>query len=148
MKMPLKIDERNLSVWRRVLSVLHSFTVLALAAMFLYRHNVLGQRFEEIWDIGCLMILNWLFLIVAVLYFGGVNFERIRIKWLAAGYVAFLVIMFLFMSFVETVLEGAPFDFYSIAGRMPVVAIVCGVIVLIFALFAVMGKRKMDRALE
>ena len=148
MKMQLKIDERNLSVWRRVLSVLHSFTALALVVMFLYRHYISGQSFEDIWDIGCLMILNGLFLSVGVLYLGGVNFEKIRIKWLAVGYLVFLVIMFLFMSFIDTFVEGTTFDFYSIADRMPIIAIVSGVIMLVFVFFAVMGKQKIDKDLE
>ncbi len=148
MKVPFRIDERSLGIWHRIQSILHSFTVLALVVMFFYRHNISGQTFEEIWDIGGLMMLNGLFLFTAVLYFGGVSFKRIKIKWVAAAYVVFLVVMFLFISLVETVLKGAPFDFYSIAGRMPVVAVVCGVIVLVFVLFAFMGKRKAARDLE
>ncbi len=148
MKMLLKLDERNLDIWRRVQSVLHAITVTSLAAMFFYRVNVSGQTFEENWDIGCLMMLNGLFLVAAVLYFGGVNFGRIRIKWVVAVYLIYLVVMFLFMSFVETVIEGAPFDFYSIAGRMPVIAVVCGVIVSVFVFFGYMGNRRAAKDLE
>lgn len=148
MKIPFKLDERNLDIWRRILSVLHAFTVAALTVMFFYRLNVSGQTFEENWDIGCLMMLNGLFLIAAVLYFGGVNFERIRIKWVVAVYLIYLVVMFLFMSFVETIVYDAPFDFYLIASRMPIIAIACAVVVSVFAFLGYMGRRKVAKDLE
>jgi len=147
-KAPFNLDERNVKTIHRIQSILYNITALTLVVIFVYRHNVLGQAFEEIWDIGILMVLNGFFMLGAVLYFGGITFQKFKLKYIVTAYIVFVLLVFIFKSFVITVLNDRPFSFSEIMGDMYIIYIICGLITAFFTLFWYLGKRKVDKELE
>jgi hypothetical protein len=144
----LRMDERNVRIARQVQSVLHTFTSLILVAMFVYRHNVMGQAFEEIWDIGLLMVLNGFFMCCALLFFGGIPFAKFKLKFIVLGYLVFVLLVFLFKCVVQFLQNEQPFSLSAVLADMPVIVIICGLIAGIFMLFAYLGKHRVDRDLD
>jgi hypothetical protein len=144
----LKMDERNVRIVKQVQSVMHTLTSLVLVVIFFYRHNVMEQAFAEICDIGLLMILNGLFFCGALLYFGGIPFDRFKIKFIITGYIVFVLLVFVFKCFAQFIQHEQSFSIKAVLAAMPVIMIICGIVASIFILFAYLGKRKTDKELE
>ncbi len=148
MKNPFKLDERNVRTVHIVQSLMHSVTTLMLVVIFFCRHNVSGQAFEEIWDIGLLMMVNGFVVLGAFLYYGGIPFDKIQLKLIVIAYIGFVLVMFIFKCLVQFVQKNHPFSFNAVFDDMPVIMIICGLFTGVFFLFAYFGQRKIDIDLE
>ena len=70
-KKTIPLDERELNVYSRFISVLYFITLAALIGMQLYRQFVLGQPSEQWDDIALLITFNVLLLMGGGLFLSG-----------------------------------------------------------------------------
>ena len=145
----LKPDERNIEIIHRVLSLAQTVTTVLLIAMLVRRLHILGQPFDENWDIGSLVLLNGAFLITGILYLGGINWPKISLKGIAAVYVTFTLAVLLFKLVMDVVIQGRAFSIPGLLSReMLVVAVICAVITALFATVAYLGQRRIEKEFE
>jgi len=144
----MNMDERNVQVAGRVIAIMYLITILALNAAVIYRQIVLGQDFHDMEDIASILTFNSLFLISALLYFGAVTIRNLKISTLLMGYVGFVVLGSLFTYVKYNVFGDANLSLAQLLDKLFIIASICGLIVIFFTLFSILGKRRIDKALD
>lgn len=147
-KTRFKVDERGKEVVRRVCSVMYGLTLVALIGTLLFRQFVLNQPVSQFEDIAIIVTANVLVLIVAVLFLGGIIFQKIRIRYVMAGYLLYVVVGFSFTFVKYRVLATPPLSMSETFGKLSTVIVICGLITALFVLFAYVGRRRVERELE
>ena len=88
----LNMDERTMQVAYRIMSIMYILTIMALQGIVIYRQFALGQSIRDFEDIAIVMTVNSLFLISALLYFGAIPVQKLKIKTILAFYAAIIVL--------------------------------------------------------
>lgn len=146
-KSPLRLDERNLRVIHVVSCTMYLLTLLALVAAIAYRQFVLRQVSAQFEDLAVILTANVLVLIGAVVYFGGITVGRVRPLLMVGVYLGFVLSGFLFTLLKYALLER-PLNLGQALSKLWLIAVICGVLVLGFTLFAYLGNRRMEKKLE
>ena len=148
-KKPFNFDEREVFSFLKICTVMYLFTIFALMVIQSYRQFVLHQP-QEAWnDIALLMTLNILVLLGAVLYLTGViNPQKIKLRYLLAGYALFVLIGLLFTIFKYTILLGQTIGPAQVWDYLSTVIIISGLIVLALAVLAYLGNRRIDKQIS
>ena len=133
-------DERTVSIIQKACTVLYFLTITALGIDLVVREFVLGLPVSGYDDLAMIFTANVLLFIGAVLYWGGVTVPRIRAAWLAAIYVAWVVVGTAFTAF-----KYGTTSFGGILGHLKIVASILGIMVAAYALLAYAGNRKTER---
>ena len=81
-KNPLNVDERGKEVVLKVCSTMYVLTVMALIGTMFVRQFVLGQPVRQFEDIAIIVTTNFLVLMVAVLYLGGIVFQKFKLRYI------------------------------------------------------------------
>lgn len=135
----LQVDERSAMVFRKICTRMYLLTILALWLDVLYRLFRLDQPVTDFIDIAVLLIVNVVFAIGAILYFGGVTIPRFRASFVAIFY-------------VFSVIAGTAFwlakDTTEFVAKLIIVAAISGILILLYLLAAYLGTRTVDRELE
>ena len=142
-------DEREFNTFRSLCTVMYLLTIFALIVIQLYRQFVLHQP-QEAWnDIAMLLTADILVLLGAVLYLtGAVNPRKIKLRYLLVGYAIFVLVGFLFTIFKYRVLLGQPVGLLQIWDYLSTVVIISGLIVLVLAIFAYLGSRRIEEQIS
>lgn len=144
----LNMDERNRQVAHRIMSIMYLLTILALQGIVLYRQFALGQELKDFEDISIVMVVNTLFLVSALLYFGAIPVRKLKIKSILLIYLLLVILGSLFTYLKYKVFGGSGLTFRELFDKLIIVYAVTGLILLFFILFSILGKRKMERELE
>jgi hypothetical protein len=136
----LQIDERNVTITRKICTRLYLLTVAALWLDVCWRQFFAGQPLGEFIDLAVLMTVNVVLFIGAILFYGGVTMPRIRISAIAVFYLV-------------CVATGAAFTVYKyrhssigeIVSNILLIAAISGLFVLLYAVLAYLGAKKTDR---
>ena len=144
----LNMDERNRQIAQRIMSIMYLLTILAMQGIVLYRQFALGQELHEFEDIAIIMTVNTLFLVSALLYFGAIPVQKLKVKSILLIYLLLLVLGSLFTIVKYNVFGGEALSISQLVAKLIVVYAVTGIIMLFFILFSILGKRKMERELE
>lgn len=144
----LNFDERNVNTTCRICAIMYGITWMMLAGVLLYRQFVLGQPVSAFQDIAIIFTFNVIVAFSAVLYFGGITFPRIKPLYLVGIYVGFVLIGVLFTLFKYAVLLDRPVGMEGMRYILLTVSPICGAFVAVYALFAYLGTRKIDREIE
>jgi hypothetical protein len=142
-------DERESNVFRSLSTVMYLITIFALGAIQLYRQFVLHQP-QEAWnDIAMLFTVNVLVLLGLTLYLiGAVDLGKIKLRYILAGYVIFVLIGFLFTMFKYAVLLGQEITLAQAWDNLSTVVIISGILGLIMGLLAYLGNRRIDQQIS
>lgn len=144
----LNMDERNRQIAQRIMSIMYLLTILAMQGIVLYRQFALGQELSEFEDIAAIMTVNTLFLVSALLYFGAIPIQKLKVKSILLVYLLLVVLGSLF-TIVKYRLSGSEaLSFSQIFQKLIIVYALTGIILLFFILFSILGKRKMEREME
>jgi len=144
----LNMDERSKLVAYKVISVMYFLTIMAIQGIVIYRQFALGQEIRDFEDIAVILTVNSLFLISALLYFGAIPIQKLKLKSILLIYLAIIVLGSLF-TFLKYNVFGSPgLSFAQLMDKLIITFAVSGLILLFFILFSVLGKRKMDRELQ
>jgi hypothetical protein len=127
---------------------MYGITLLLLLCTLLYRQFVLDQPTKEFRDLANIFTFNVIFLFGALFYFGGFPFKRIRPLALVAIYVGFVILGFLFTIFKYTILLDRHLGMDGMLGILRIVSTICGAFVVVYAILAYAGKRKIDKEIE
>ena len=142
------MDERNRQIAFRIMSIMYLLTILAMQAIVLYRQFALGQELHEFEDIAIIMTVNTLFLVSALLYFGAIPVQKLKVKSILLVYVLLIVLGSLFTFVKYKVFGVADLSYNQLFDKLIIVYAVTGIIMLFFILFSILGKRKMERDLK
>lgn len=144
----LNMDERSRQIAYRIMAIMYLLTIFSLQASVLYRQFALNQELNEFEDINIIMTVNTLFLVSALLYYGAIPVQKLKVKNILLIYLLLVVLGSLFTIVKYNIVGGAALNFTQLFDKLIIVYAVTGLIMLFFIIFSILGKRKMERDLE
>jgi len=142
------MDERSKLIAYKVISIMYFITLLSMVGVVLYRQFALGQDIHEFEDIGFILTFNSLFLISALLYYGAIPVQKIRIKFILMGYGAIIVLGSLFTYAKYNIFQKPGLSLTQLLDKLLIIFLISGIIVIFFVIFSFLGKRKIEKELE
>jgi hypothetical protein len=142
------MDERNKLIAYRVMSIMYLLTIMSLQGIIIYRQFALGQSIHDFEDIAIVMTVNSLFLVTALLYFGAIPVQKVKIKSVLAAYVAIVVLGAVFVYVKYNVFQSPGLSMGELFHKMLIISAVSGLIVLFYVVFLLLGKKRMNKELE
>ena len=144
----MNMDERNKLIGLKITSIMYFLTIIALQGVVMYRQFAFGQSIYEFEDFAIILTVNSLFLISALLYFGAIPLQKIKIKIILSFYAAIVILGSLFTYVKYNVFQGADLSFSQLFDKFLIIIAISGIIVFFFVLFSILGKRKLDKEIE
>jgi hypothetical protein len=144
----LHMDERNKLIAYRVMSVMYVLTILSLQGIVIYRQFALGQSIHDFEDIAIVMTVNSLFLVTALLYFGAIPVQKVKIKSVLAAYAVLVVLGAVFVYVKYNLVQSPGLSMGELVHKMLIISAVSGLIVLFYVVFLLLGKKRMNKELE
>ena len=144
----LNMDERNKLIALKITAIMYFLTIIALQGVVMYRQFALGQSIYDFEDFAIILTVNSLFLISALLYFGAIPLQKIKIKIILSFYAAIVILGSLFTYIKYNVFQGADLSFSQLFDKFLIIIAISGIIVFFFVLFSILGKRKLDKEIE
>lgn len=145
----LKLDERDLVVFRKVCTVLYLITLYSMIGVLLYRQFVLHQPNSEWNDIAILVTINVFAFLGALLFIGGgVRLQNIKVRHLVFGFAGFVAIGFAFTLFKYGVLLGQELKLGEVWGYLYLIVRISALIALGLGVLAYLGNRRIERQIE
>lgn len=142
------MDERSKLIAYKVIAIMYFLTIIAMQAVSIYRQFALGQEIRDFEDFAIILTVNSLFLITALLYFGAIPVQKIKIKSILLFYALIIVFGTIFTYLKYNVFQSPGLSAKELFDKLIIVFAVSGLIVLFFALFSYLGKRKMEKEIE
>ncbi len=144
----LNMDERSKQIAYKVIAVMYFLTIIAMQGVVIYRQFALGQSISDFEDIGIISTINSLFLITALLYFGAIPIQKLKIKSILLGYAAIVVLGSLFIYAKYNIFQSPGLSFQQLFNKLIIIFSISGLIVLFYVIFFLLGKRKLEKKLE
>ena len=142
-------DERELNTFRKVCTTMYLITLFALMGIVSYRQFVLEQPHQQWNDIAMLMTINVIVVLGSFLYLtGSINPVKIKIRYLIAGYVSFVLLGFAFTIFKYAILEGLNVDLAFAFDNLITILVISGLLVLAWGLLAFFGNRRLENKIK
>ncbi len=142
------MDERNKQIAYKVISIMYFLTILAIIGIVMYRQFVLGQEISDFEDIAVIMTVNSLFLISALLYFGAIPVQKLKIKHMLLGYAVIVVLGSMFTYAKYNIFRSPGLSMEQLFDKLIIIISVTGIIVVFFVILSILGKRKLEKELE
>jgi len=124
---------------------MYFINILVLSIILVYRQFVLHQNIDEFTDIANLLVFNVAVAISAILYLGGITFPKIRLRTVFLIYGIFVIVGFLFTLIKYNVLLDQPLSVNAALEKLFIVIVICGLFILVYALFAYFGYRNIEK---
>lgn len=144
----LNMDERSKQIAYKVIAVMYFLTIIAMQGIVIYRQFGLGQSIYDFEDIAIIMTINSLFLISALLYFGAIPIQRLKIKSILLVYAVIIVLGSLFTYAKYNIFQSPGLSLEQLFDKLIIIFSVSGIIVIFFVIFSILGKRRLDKELE
>lgn len=143
-----KMDERNKQIALKVIAVMYFLTIIAMQLIVIYRQLALGQSINDFEDMAIIMTVNSLFLISALLYFGAVPIQKIKIKNILMAYAIIIVLGSAFTYAKYNIFQSSGLSLSQLFDKLIIIFSISGLIVLFFVIFSLLGKRRLEKELE
>ena len=147
-KFLLKMDERNKLIAGKVIAIMYFLTILAMQGVIMYKQFALGQSIRDFEGFAVIYLVNVLFLLSALLYFGAIPIQKLSIKAILLIYAAIVVLGSLFTFLKYNVFQKAGLSFVELMDKILIVMAISGLILLFFIIFSLLGKRRQNKELE
>lgn len=144
----MKLDERSRQLANRIMAIMYLLTIIAMQGIMLYRQFVLGQDYNDFQDMAIIHTVNVVFLLSALLYFGAIPVQKLKLSAVLAIYAGILVIGSIFTFVKYNVAMDAGLSFFGLMEKMLIIAAVSGLLVFFFIIFSWLGKRRLEKELE
>ena len=144
----LNMDERSKLVALKIVAIMYFLTIIALQAVIMYRQFALGQSIYDFEDFAIILTFNSLFLIAALLYFGAIPLQKIKIKSILLFYAALIVLGSLFTYAKYNIFQSPGLSFEQLFDKLIIIFTITGLIVFFWVVLSILGKRKMDKEIE
>ena len=105
------MDERNKGIALRIIAAMYFLTIIAMQGVVIYRQFALGQSIYDFEDFAIILTVNSLFLVSALLYFGVIQIQRLKIKSVLFFYAAIIVFGSLFTYARYNIFQSAGLSF-------------------------------------
>ena len=79
-KAPFGMDERTKLIAYRVIAIMYFLTIMAMQGVIMYKQFALGQSIRDFEGFAVIFLVNTLFLLSALLYFGAIPIQKLSIK--------------------------------------------------------------------
>lgn len=142
------MDERTKLIAYRVIAVMYLLTILAMQGVIMYRQFALGQDIHAFEDFAVIFVVNVIFLISALLYFGAIPIQKLSLKAIAVIYLLIIVLGSVFTYVKYNVAGGAGLTFVQIMDKILIIMAVSGLLLIFFVIFSLLGKRRMNKELD
>lgn len=148
-KGPFRLDEREMNVFRSICTTLYFITLYSLIGIQMYRQFALGQPQQEWNDIAMLIAVNVIVLLGSALFLSGaINPRKVKLSYIIAGYLGFVLLGFTFTIFKYTVLLDQGLTLRRIADYFFTVLKISGILVLVWGILAYLGSRRLEKQIE
>ncbi len=144
----LNMDERSKQIAYKVIAVMYFLTIIAMQGISIYRQFVLGQSIHDFEDLAIIMTINSLFIVSALLYFGAIPIQKLKIKSILLGYAVIVVLGSLFTYAKYNIFQSPGLSIQQLLDKLVIIFSISGLVVLFFVIFSILGKRKLDKELE
>ena len=144
----LNMDERNKQMALKVIAVMYFITIIAIQGIVIYRQFALGQNIRDFEDIAIIMIVNSLFLVTALLYFGAIPIQKLKVKTILLFYAMIIVFGTIFTYAKYNIFQKPGLTMGQLFDKLIIIFAVSGLMVLFFVIFALLGKRRTEKELE
>ncbi|MBT5875996.1 MAG: hypothetical protein HOH43_21395 [Candidatus Latescibacteria bacterium] len=145
MKADFHLDERSRGIIHGVCTIMYLITLVMIMVAMFYRQFVLLQPTGVFEDLAVILTINAAVLLSAVLYFGGLSFEKIKPVRLITLYVGFVALGFAFTLVKYFVLLDQPLSSAAMLSKLGIIAAILAILTGLNVLFAYLGKRKTER---
>jgi len=142
------MDERNKLIAYKVISIMYFLTIIAMQGIAIYRQFALGQDYKEFEDIAILMTVNSLFLISALLYFGAIPIQKIKVKSILLIFIAFVALGSLFTYFKYKVFSNTELTLEQLFDKLIIIVTIIAIILGVWIVLSLLGKRRIEKELE
>lgn len=142
-KPPFGVDERTVSLIRKICTRFYLITMLALWCILAYRQAILGQSIEGFQDIAMLFTANVILWIGVALYYGGIAVGRVKPLPVIITYLSLVMVGTVF-----TAVKYGSTTFTAITNHFVTVASVSAGLIGFWVLFSYIGQRKMEKELS
>ncbi len=143
----LNMDERNKLVAYKIIAIMYFLTIIAMQAVVIYRQFALGQSIYDFEGLAIILTVNSLFLISALLYFGAIPLQKIKIKAIL-GFYAIIIIAGTLFTYLKYAFQGFALTSEQLFDKLIIVISISGIIVFFFVLLSILGKRKLEKEIE
>ena len=142
------MDERTKLIAYRVIAVMYLITIFAMQCVIMYRQLALDQDIHMYEDFAIIFVVNVVFLISALLYFGAIPIQKLSLKAIALIY--FLIIVFgsIFTYLRYNVFGSANLSFEQLVDKFLIILAISGLLLLFFVIFSLLGKWRMNKELK
>jgi hypothetical protein len=147
-KKPFNMDERGKLVAYRVIAIMYFLTIMAMQGVIMYRQLALDQNIHAYEDFAIIFVVNVIFLISALLYFGAIPVQKLSLKAIAFIYFLIIVLGGLFTFLRYNVFGSADLTFAQLMNKFLIVMAVSGLLLLFFVIFTLLGKWRMNKELD
>jgi hypothetical protein len=145
----IKLDERDLNIFRKICTTLYLITIYTLIGIVSYRQFVLHQPNEEWNDIAMLLTVNILATLGAYFYITGVvDIRRFKIHHVLIGFAGFVAFGLAFTLFKYGVILGQDLNWGDVWEFLGIVVKISGILALGLALLAYLGSRRIEKQIE
>ncbi len=148
-KNPLHPDERELIVYRNLITALYFITLVGLIGMQLYRQFILTQPSEQWNDIAALITFNVLVLLGGGLFLSGtLNPMKIKARSFVIGYAVFVLAGLLFTVFKYAILLGQDVGLAQVWDYLMIILPITALLTIGWGLLAYVGSHRVEKQLE
>ena len=146
---PFNLDERSKGIVQKASTALYIITIFSLIGVQLYRQFVLHQPTEEWEDIAVIITFNVIIWLGSLLYLSGiVNPTNIKLRYLLAGYLGFILIGLVFTVYKYNILESQPLSMEQVLDYLIIIVKVSGILAIGLGALAYLGNRRMEKEIE
>lgn len=143
-----RMDERNKLTAFKIIAIMYFLTIIALQAVILYRQFALGQSIHDFEDFAIILTINSLFLIAALLYFGAIPLQKLRIKYILLFYAALVIAGSLFTYVKYNVLQSPGLTLGQFFDKLFIIFTITALIVFFWIVLSVFGKKRLNKEIE
>lgn len=142
------MDERNKQIALKVIAIMYFLTIIAIQVIVIYRQFALGQSIYDFEDLAIIMTINSLFLVSALLYFGAIPIQKLKIKSILSFYAAIIVLGSIFTYAKYNIFRSSGLSVEQLFDKLIIIFTISGLIVFFWVILSILGKRKLDNKLE
>jgi hypothetical protein len=144
----LNMDERSKLIALKIMAVMYLITIVSLQGITIYRQFALGQSIEDFEDFAIVLVVNSIFLVAALLYFGAIPIRKLKIKSVLLGYAAMIILGSIFTYAKYNIFGNADLSVPQLLDKLIIIFSITGIFVLFFVILSIVGKRRLEKELE
>jgi cation transport ATPase len=144
----LKMDERNKMIALKIIAIMYFLTIFAIQGIVLYRQFALGQELGDFEDIAIVMTVNSLFLISALLYFGAIPIQKLKLKSILMIFLIFVILGSAFTYAKYNIFQSPGITMDQYFDKVIIIISIIGLIMGFWIILSILGKRRLEKELE